>query len=96
MPKPDYADLFQQIAETTDPVERAALVELAYDFEPPYPLPEDETIEDYLLTEDEIELFGYVLNDYIENDPGYNENDEFISYIGIYFDDDGNITGIYP
>jgi hypothetical protein len=70
MPKPDYAALFAQYEVETDPAIRAQLWDLIYDFTPPDPLPEGETIEDYLLTDAEKELFGYVLDDYVVPNPG--------------------------
>lgn len=70
MPKPDYAALFALYEAETDPVVRQQLYDLIYDFSPPDPLPEGEFIEDYLLTEAEKELFGYVLNDYVVPNPG--------------------------
>lgn len=70
MPKPNYAALFAQYEVETDPAIRAALWEQIYDFSPPDPLPEGESIEDYLLTDAEKELFGYVLDDYVEPNPG--------------------------
>jgi len=70
MPKPDYAGLFAQYEVETDPVIRSQLWEQIYDFSPPSPLPEGETIADYLLTPEEEELFGYVLNDYVAPNPG--------------------------
>lgn len=70
MPKPNYAALFAQYEAETDPVVKQQLYDLIYDFSPPVPLPPGETIEDYLLTPEEEELFGYVLNDYVEPNPG--------------------------
>ena len=73
MPKPDYAALFAQIAIETDPVVKEQLRLQAYNFSPPVPLPEGETVEDYLLTPHEQELFAYTYDGYIENNPGYFE-----------------------
>ena len=70
MPKPNYLALFAQLEVTTDPVERQALIDQIYTFAPPSPLPEGESIEDYLLTDEEIEKFGYVEDDYVEPNPG--------------------------
>ena len=70
MPKPNYLALFAQLEVTTDPVQRQALLNQLYDFAPPVPLPEGETVEDYLLTDDEIEKFAYVEDDYVEPNPG--------------------------
>lgn len=73
MAKPDYAALFAQIAIETDPVIKEQLRLQAYNFSPPVPLPEGETVEDYLLTPHEQELFAYTYDGYIENNPGYLE-----------------------
>ena len=73
MAKPDYAALFAQIAIETDPVIKEQLRLQAYNFSPPVPLPEGETVEDYLLTPHEEELFAYTYDNYIENNPGYLE-----------------------
>lgn len=82
MPKPDYAALFAQYEIETDPVIRAQIWEQVYDFSPPVPLPEGETIEDYLLTPHEKELFAYCYDDYVENNPGYIEG--FDGSTGLY------------
>ena len=70
MPKPNYLSLFAQLEVETDPVQRQALLDQLYDFSPPVPLPEGETVEDYLLTQAEIEKFGYVDDDYVQPNPG--------------------------
>lgn len=82
MANPNYASLLAQIAAETDPVAKAALIAECYVFE------ETPTLE-------EQELFEYCAFDYIEKTPGY-ENNVFKSYVGIYFDNEGNISGIYP
>ncbi len=71
MPKPDFLSLFAQLEVTTDPVQRQALIDLLYNFAPPVPLPEGETVEDYLLTDQEIEKFAFVEDGYVEPNPGY-------------------------
>jgi hypothetical protein len=70
MPKPDYLSLFAQLEVETDPVQRQALLDQLYNFAPPVPLPEGETVEDYLLSDEEIEKFGYVNDDYVQPNPG--------------------------
>lgn len=70
MAKPDYLALFAQLEVTTDPVQRQALLDQIYVFAPPDPLPEGETVEDYLLTPAEVEKFAYVEDDYVEPNPG--------------------------
>jgi len=70
MPKPNYLAIAAQLETETDPAIRASLLAQLYDFSPPSPLPPGESIEDYLLTPEEDELFGYVNNDYVEPNPG--------------------------
>lgn len=70
MPKPNYLAIAAQLETETDPAVRASLLAQLYDFSPPSPLPPGESIEDYLLTPEEDELFGYVDNDYVEPNPG--------------------------
>ena len=55
---PDYDALFAQIAVETDPVIKQQLIDQAYVFNEP-------------LTAHEKELFAYVYDDYIEDNPGY-------------------------
>jgi hypothetical protein len=74
---PDYATLLKQIAEETDPVLKQQLIEQCYVFNEP-------------LTEEEKSLFDYVDNGYVKDNPGY--NNEFKSYVGTYYDEEGNIT----
>lgn len=70
MPKPNYLAIAAQLETETDPAARASLLAQLYDFSPPSPLPPGESVEDYLLTPEEDELFGYVDNDYVEPNPG--------------------------
>jgi len=70
MPKPNYLAIAAQLETETDPAIRASLLAQLYDFSPPSPLPPGESIEDYLLTPEEDELFGYVNDDYVEPNPG--------------------------
>jgi hypothetical protein len=72
MPKPNYASLFADIALTAPgSPERAALEAIVYNFTPPIPLPEGETVDDYLLNKTEQEFFAYMADDYIIDNPGY-------------------------
>jgi hypothetical protein len=72
MPKLNYAQIFADIENSApgSPT-RAALNALVYNFTPPSPLPEGETIDDYLLTPTEKEFFAYMADDYIVDNPGY-------------------------
>ena len=76
MANPDYASILAQIAAATDPAVIAALKAQLVVLEE--------------LTEQEKELFEYAAFDYIEYNPGY--NNDFKSYVGVYFDDEGNET----
>lgn len=80
MPKPNYLAIAAQLETETDPAVRASLLAQLYDFSPPSPLPPGESIEDYLLTPEEDELFGYVDNDYVEPNPGtlLEQGEEFV------------------
>lgn len=45
-------------------------------------------------TKEETEIFEYVGFDYIDENPGY-PGGIFLSYVGIYFNEDGELSGIY-
>lgn len=92
MAKPDYVTIASQLAIETDPVERQNLKDQLYVFSVPQPLPEGETIEDYLLTDAEKQVFAYVYDDYIENNPGLDEANTFVSYVGVYYGESGETT----
>jgi hypothetical protein len=77
--KPDYAALLELFYLETDPDVKQKLQEEAYTF----------TQE---LTDEEKAVFSYLPADYLENNPGYNEEGEWISYIGSYPNPD---TGEY-
>lgn len=77
--KPDYANLLELYQTETDEEVKEALQEQAYKFTAP-------------LTEEEKSLFNYIPEDYIEDNPGYNEDGEFVSYIGSFPDPE---TGEY-
>lgn len=67
-PNPDIAGLLQQAAAETDPVIKEQLIARAYAVTSP-------------LTEEEKSIFGYLQNDYIENNPGLVGNKQ-TSYVG--------------
>lgn len=77
MANPDYATLLAQIAQTPPGPARDALIAQCYVVNEP-------------LTEEEKELFEYCNFDYIEHNPGY--NNDFKSYVGVYYSDDGEST----
>ena len=80
MPKPNYLAIAAQLETETSPEGRASLLTQLYNFSPPSPLPPGESVEDYLLTPEEDELFGYVDNDYVEPNPGtlLEQGEEFV------------------
>lgn len=49
---------------------------------------------DHIPTAAEIEKFEYVTYDYFADTPGYSGNN-FISYVGIYFNANGVMSGVY-
>lgn len=73
-PNPDIAGLLQQAAAETDPVIKAQLTARAYAVTAP-------------LTDEEKSVFGYLQDDYIENNPGLVGNRQ-TSYVGIRTLDD--------
>lgn len=82
MTNPDYATLLAQIAATSDPIRKAALIAECYVF--------NETP-----TAEEITLFEYVAEGYIEDNPG-DIDDVYSSYVGVYINQDEEYTGIRP
>ena len=80
MAKPDYETLLGQIAAETDPDRKQELIDECYVFLEP-------------LTEAEEDLFGYVPRNYYENNPGTDDDGNFISYIGVYYNQAGANTG---
>ena len=81
MANPDYLAIYNQIQLETDPDIIAGLVASLYTFET-------------ALTDEEIKIFEYVLdaNDYVTPNPGYDVDDNFVSYVGNYFSEDGEVT----
>jgi hypothetical protein len=49
---------------------------------------------DYVPTAAEVEKFECFQYGYVEDTPGYLGN-SFISYVGIYYNDDGTRSGVY-
>jgi hypothetical protein len=77
---PDYETLLQLRARETDNTVLVALEAEIYLF-----------VE--LLTDTQKTVFDYVKSGYIENNPGYSGN-TFVSYVGIYYDSNGDITNV--
>lgn len=104
--KPEYETILQQIgAEKAkdlddDPatVANTALIEALEDDSYLFPIDDPRTEEDEAISTDEIELFEYVDFDYYEDNPGYtlDEANTFISYVGTYFNQNGDASGEVP
>ena len=77
--KPNYAALLPQIAAETDATRKLAWIEACYQF----PIP---------LTEGEEDLFNYVFKDYIDDNPGLDNQGNYVSLVGVYYDDLGRKT----
>ena len=82
MANPNYATLLAQIAAETDSDARQLLIKQCYVFEEE-------------LTEEEQDLFSYMFRNYVEPNPGY-ESGEYVSYVGVYINDEEEYSGIYP
>ena len=79
MAKPNYASLLAQIAAETDPTTKQSLIAQCYQF------PEE-------LTTEEKDLFSYVSSGYIEDNPGYDDSDVYVSFVGKFYNDDGDLS----
>ena len=81
MANPNYLDIAEQIKNTAvGSAARAALVAQLYVFEEP-------------LTEAEEDIFGFIDRDYFEDNPGDDDAGNFVSYIGVYYNQAGANTG---
>ena len=81
MANPDYLAIAEQIKNTAvGSAARAALVAQLYVFEEP-------------LTEAEEDIFGFIDRDYFEDNPGDDDAGNFVSYIGVYYNQAGANTG---
>lgn len=79
---PDYVQLFSQLENETDPIIRDQILTQIYQFNQP-------------INEDVAQLFSYMYDDYVENNPGIQGN-SFSSYVGVYINQQGEYSGIYP
>lgn len=79
---PMYEKGLQLIKKETDPVVISSLQAEIYTF-----------VKE--LSPEEQDVFSYVANDYIANNPGIVGN-SFSSYVGVYIDQQGEYTGDYP
>lgn len=81
MANPDYLAIADQIKDTAvGSDERAALVTQLYVFEEP-------------LTDAEEDIFGFISRDYFDDNPGDDDAGNFVSYIGVYYNQAGANTG---
>ena len=83
--KPNYRDLLARIAAETNPVEKQRLIDLCYQF----------VFDD--ITDEDIISFSYLLDNYVVPNPGYQPYgpataNEFASYVGVYYSDEGETT----
>lgn len=69
--KPDYANLLPLAAGEPDATVKAKLTTEAYRFTAP-------------LSEAEEDLFNFVPRGYIENNPGFDSSNNWVSYLGSY------------
>jgi hypothetical protein len=77
--KPDYANLLPLVATEPDETVKSKIQEQAYRFTAP-------------LSTTEEDLFNYVPREYVENNPGYDDANNWVSYLGSYPNPD---TGEY-
>jgi len=80
MANPDYLAIYNQLETETDPQVREQLIASLYSFE-------------NFLTAEEAGIFAYVLPEYIQNNPGVDQQGNFVSYVGTYYSDTGEISG---
>lgn len=104
--KPEYETILQQIGaekakdldDNANTVANTALIEALEDDSYLFPIDDPRTEENEAISNDEIELFEYVDFDYYEDNPGYtlDEANTFISYVGTYFNQNGDASGEVP
>lgn len=82
MANPDYEALLRAAAAEDNPVLKQELLDQAFVFEE-------------ILEEEEIVLFDYVEEEYVENNPGIVGN-SYSSYVGVYINQNGEATGDIP
>ena len=78
MTNPDYIAIAELLKTETDATVRQTLLDQLFVFNEE-------------LTEAEKNLFNYIEDTYIENNPG-DVNSVFSSYVGVYFNDEGQST----
>jgi hypothetical protein len=104
--KPDYELVLQQIGaekekdldDDPNTVANNALIETLEDQSYVFPIDDPRTEEDETINDAEIQLFEYTDFDYFVDNPGYtlDEANNFISYVGTYFNQNGDASGEVP
>ena len=79
MTNPNYATLLPQIAAESDPTAKQNLINQCYVFTA-------------TPTDEEKELFEYMKQDYVQNNPGNADDSSFSAYAGVYYNNDGETT----
>jgi len=79
MTNPNYATLLPQIAAESNPTTKQNLINQCYVFTT-------------ALTDEEKQLFEYVQQDYVQNNPGNADDSSFSAYAGVYYNSDGETT----
>lgn len=104
--KPDYETVLQEIgAEKAKDLDgnantaaNTALIETLEAQSYVFPIDDPRTEADETISDAEIELFEYTDFGYFEDNPGYtlDEANDFISYVGTYFNQNGDASGEVP
>ena len=86
MANPDYATLLPQIATETDATKKQALIDECYQFTEELTL-EEKSLFSYFTPDNDNELI-----DYVTDNPGLTNGNEFVSYVGDYYNEYGQST----
>ncbi len=86
MANPDYATLLPQIATETDATKRQALIDECYQFNQELTL-EEKSLFSYFTPDNDNELI-----DYVTDNPGLTNGNEYISFVGDYYNQYGQST----
>jgi len=86
MANPDYATLLPQIATETDATKKQALIDECYQFTEELTL-EEKSLFSYFTPDNDNELI-----DYVTDNPGLTNGNEYVSYVGDYYNRYGQST----
>ena len=86
MANPDYATLLPQIAAETDATRKQALIDECYQFKQELTL-EEKSLFSYFTPDNDNELI-----DYVTDNPGLTNGNEYISFVGDYYNQYGQST----